>query len=272
MKSIKIIISVVVALMLIPISHASVKAGELDKYISILQSNRFTLKYQDLNYIKREQNKDASSIDGNLSFWKSELQFFDIIQMGINQTEHCVVADGKNRYTEVAHGNYIVCKLQRGNEEYRFSKGPYAKIKKSIYKAKTGRSADVVSTVDTVAELRLGKDYGNSFIDRVFNGIMPPNNRSKEISEYKKVAEGNLENGQKYEDYKLESKGLNEVVRFYFEKGSLTKITGMMYWKNKNGKWATEKSIIKIQEFSPEPEQSLLTLPAEVKVDKKKKK
>lgn len=265
----KNVTSILLSILFVLIATVDVEAGNLDKYINMFQTGRYTLKYVDITPIPMNHNKDVANFSNGNFYGNNFININEATPLHNNQTEHCVVVNGLSKYSEIAYGAFATCKLDLGQEVFCFSKNTDAKGKTTYYGNKAGHV--IAAKRNTVMEFMSGVDCGGEKINRFFSGIMPAANRSNAVIQYKRVASGNLSNGLDYEDYLWDGQGVREIVRYYFEQGTLVKISAMMYWKDENGKWATDKTIIKIKEFNAEPEQEYLSLPIGLKDDTKRK-
>lgn len=101
-------------------------------------------------------------------------------------------------------------------------------------------------------------------IERDFIKQRQDNAKSAGQASYKFVAAGNLSDGIAYEDYRADFDGTSEIVRYYFKDNALIKIAAASYKKAPDGKIDGRKCIIRINEFSNQPDRSLLNLPEKV--------
>ena len=265
----KTITSTILSILFVFITAVDVEAGNLDKYIDMFQNGHYTLKYVDVTPIPLNHNKDVTNIYYVNLYGSNFINIYEATPLHNNQTEHCVVVNGQNKYSEISYGTFATCKLVLGQDVFNFSKITDDKGKTTYYGNKSGHVIAVKRNI--VMEIMSGVDCGGEKINRFFTGVMPAANRSNAVIAYKKVGSGNLGNGLDYEDYLWEGQGVKEIVRYYFQNSNLAKISAMMYWRDENGKWATDKTIIKIKEFTAAPQQEYLSLPIGLKDDTKRK-
>lgn len=243
---------------------ASAEASNLDTYRNMLLKKQYTIKYQDITPEPRVTNKDKIPLYG-----KNDMERSHSVFLLHKQTESVAVGDGDNRYEEISSGLFTQCRLQRGLDTYVYLKYDNAG-KTEIF----GNKKNSVAAVETnlVAQTMLGSSYGSSAMSRYLNAIMPNENKTVNQPLFRYVTSGWLDNGLNYEDYKTENDGIYEAVRYYFNGYTLVKIAAIQYWKNAQGVLEGKKTIIKINEFSPTPDQTYLNLPAGVKDSTKRKK
>lgn len=243
---------------------ASAEASNLDTYRNLLLKKQYTIKYQDITPEPRVTNKDKIPLYG-----KNDMERGHSVFLLHKQTESVAVCDGDNRYEEISSGPFTQCRLQRGLDTYVYLKHDNAG-KTEIF----GNKKNSVAAVETnlVAQTMLGSSYGSSAMSRYLNAMLPNENKTSDQPVFRYVTSGWLDNGLNYEDYKTENNGVYEAVRYYFNGYTLVKIAAIQYWKNAQGVLEGKKTIIKINEFSPTPDQSYLNLPAGVKDSTKRKK
>ena len=233
------------------------EARNSDTYRNLLKNKTYTIKYVDIT------NKDKIHMYGKNSMDTSQSSF-----LLNSQTESVAVADGNNRYEEIKCGDFTQCRLQIGTDQYTFVK--YFNGKKvDIYGNKKGSI-----TADNINELAYkmqGASYGSSQMTRYLNALLPNDEKSMDMPSFRYVGSGWLDNGLNYEDYKSDAQGIFEAVRYYFNGYNMVKIAAVQYWTNASGIMEGNKTIIKINEFSPTPDQSYLQVPQGVKVNAKKK-
>lgn len=245
------------------ITTTNVEARNSDTYRNLLKNKTYTIKYVDVTPELRRTNKDKIHMYGSNTMDSSEAVF-----LLYKQTENIVVADGKNRYEEKKYGPFTQCRLQKDDEEFFFSKYNNGK-KEEIYGNKKGSITG--GEVNYIANIMQGDSFGSSNMTRYLNALLPDDNKSMDMPVFRYVGSGWLDNGLNYEDYKSDAKDFFEAVRYYFNGYNLVKIAAAQYWRNNNGVMEGNKTIIKITEFSPTPDKTLLEPPAGVKVVSSKK-
>lgn len=248
---------------------SSVEARNIDTYRDLLLKKTYTIKFKDITPEARITNKDSIHMYGKNDMDRSQSTF-----MLYKQTSGIVTADGDNRYEEIGYGDMKQCRFQRGEDTFVFIKNavkaPTGNLMYEIYGAKKNLVAPIATNY--MAQSMLGSSYGSSALTRYLNAILPDDNKSSDSPEFKFVTSGWLENGLNYEDYRSVDGDINEAVRYYFNGYNLIKIAAIRYWRNEKGVMEGEKTIIRIDEFSPTPTKELLTLPPGVKEKKKSKK
>lgn len=245
------------------ITAKNAEARNSDTYRNLLKNKTYTIKYVDVTPEQRRTNKDKIHMYGSNAMDSSEAVF-----LLYKQTENIVVADGKNRYEEKKYGPFTQCRLQKDDEMFFFTKYNNGK-KEEIYGDKKG----IISSVETniMANVMLGDSFGSSNMTRYLNALLPDDNKSMDMPTFRYIGSGWLDNGLNYEDYKSDEENFFEAVRYYFNGYNLVKIAAAQYWRNSNGVMEGNKTIIKINEFSPTPDKTLLEPPAGVKVVSSKK-
>lgn len=247
--------------------NINVEAAEIDKYINIMQGEKYTIQYTDMTPHPPIHNRDImdNHIVMGLFFYGTMNDSVTDIQPSKNR----LVVDGKNNYKEkIINDKCGQCTLNKDDKTFDYV-WELNSGKKKYHTLGHGDNHVYGYNRNVVVELMVGRDYGNSTLNRILNGIMPADYRSEAVKPYSFVTSGKLPDGISYEDYSKEENGVKEIVRFYFDKGSLIKLSSMLYWKDESGKWSTIKNKIIFDEFSSIVDASLLELPPTVKVDKK---
>lgn len=239
----------------------SVEASNLDTYRNLLMKQTYTIRYVDITPEVRMTNKDKIPMYGRNTMDQSQSCF-----LTNKQVEYLLVADGENKYEEMEAGDFKQCRLVKGDDTYVFVKHRNNGIE-DIWGSKKG----VVSPMkrNLRAEAMAGASYGGSKMTRYLNAMLPNENKSKDMPVFNYVRTGWLSNGMNYEDYTSTNDGVFEAVRYYFDGYNLVKIAAVEYWTNSNGVMEGNKTIIKINEFSPTPDQTYLELPKGVKDNSK---
>lgn len=239
------------------------EARNSDTYRNLLLKKTYTIKYVDIIPAPRITNKDKIYMYG-----KSGMDTSQPVFLTNKQTESVAVADGKDCYEEIAAGPYTQCRLQKGSDLFVYVKYNDGK-KQEIYGSKKGTISSADRNLFAVA--MQGASFGSSSMTRYLNALLPDENKSKDMPKFTYVGSGWLDNGLNYEDYKSNENGMFEAVRYYFNGYNLVKIAAAQYWTNNAGVIEGNKTIIKINEFSPTPDKAYLELPAGVKVKTQKK-
>lgn len=239
------------------------EARNSDTYRNLLLKKTYTIKYVDITPEPRITNKDKIQLYGKNDMDRSQSVF-----LTNKQTESVAVADGINSYEEIAAGAFTQCRLQKGPDVFMFVKYNDGK-KLDIFGNKKG--SVVAIDRNYIANAMQGATYGSSRMSRYLNALLPDDDKSMDMPSFRYIGSGWLDNGLNYEDYKSDAKDMFEAVRYYFNGYNLVKIAAVQYWTNSVGVMEGNKTIIKINEFSPTPDKSYLELPAGVKVKAKKK-
>lgn len=248
---------------------SSVEARNSDTYRDLLLKKTYTIKFRDITPEPRVTNKDSIKMYGKNDMDRSQSTF-----MLYKPTSGVVTADGDNRYEELGYEDMKQCRFQRGEDTFVFIKREVKQPTGNLINEIFGNKKNEVTAISTnyMAQSMLGSSYGSNGLTRYLNALLPDDIKSPDSPEFKYVTAGWLDNGLNYEDYRSSEGDINEAVRYYFNGYNLIKIAAIRYWRNENGIMEGEKTIIRIDEFSPTPTKELLTLPPGVKEKKKAKK
>lgn len=251
------------------LNASSVEARNTDTYRDLLLKKTYTIKFRDITPEPRITNKDSIKMYGKNDMDRSQSTF-----LLYKPTSGIVTADGDNRYEELGYGDMKQCRLQRGEDTFVFIKREVKQASGNITSEIFGSKKNIVAPISTnfMAQSMLGSSYGSSSLTRYLNALLPDDIKSADSPEFNYVTSGWLDNGLNYEDYRSSQGDINEAVRYYFNGYNLIKIAAIRYWRNENGVMEGEKTIIRIDDFSPTPTKELLTLPPGVKEKKKGKK
>ncbi len=232
------------------------EAAKTDVYRDILLSKSYTIKYDNITPPKRPTNKDKAPLFGSSGMAVEKNDY-----LTNRRRSGIVTSDGENRYEEVGDGAFSQCRLYKGNRVYNFTKYPN-KDNPRLFDY-MGSKKNKVEAVERnyLAEALSGESYGDADTTRLINAILPKDKKAAESMVYTIVGAGSLPNGLTYEDYKGNLGGVTSVIRYYFDGDTLTKIAAAEYYRNSSGNIEGTKHIIKIKEFSPIPDKSLLKLP-----------
>lgn len=244
-------------LTLILLSNAvsKVEANYLEHYRDILISKNYTIRYENITPSTRITNKDRMELFGSSGMAVNQNEYLkNKIKYGI------VIGNGENRYEEVGDGNFNMCRLTIGSENFLFTK--YKKNNRIEYYG-TKKNKVEANSRNYLAEIVEGQSYGDPDMSWLLNSILSTN-----IC----VANGKLSNGLNYEDYKSTNNDYLNAIRYYFEDDKLIKIAAVSYKKAINDKVIGNKCIIKINEFSSIPDKKFLSLPEEIEDVTKRKK
>ena len=233
------------------------EAAKIDAYREILLGNSYTIRYENLTPAPRVTNKDRVELYG-----KSGLAVEENEYLANRQKFGVITADGGNRYEEVGSDDFYMCRLSKDGEDFFFTK--YKKRDKWEYIGER-KNRVVANDKNYLAEILEGKSFGDADMTHLLNAILPNEMKSAAQYSYRFIAAGKIASGLDYEDFRADSNGVTEVVRYYFDADRLVKIAAASYYRKADGKIDGRKCIIKISEFSATPERSLLKLPAELK-------
>ncbi|MBR2139271.1 MAG: hypothetical protein IJ963_00200 [Phascolarctobacterium sp.] len=243
------------------------EAYHLDTYRQLLVNNKFTLKYENITPMPRKTNKDKVHFYGFDGMAVDKAHF-----LTNRQFDGTIVMNGVDKYEEVGYENMSMCNLTKGDKAYFFTK--HFNGKKTTYYGDSGKKNKVSAHDKNMQAISInGQSYADPVMTRLLTAILPPSHKSADMPVYKYVDSGWLDNGLSYEDYRANIDGTLEAIRYYFNGNKLVKIAAASYYVLPDGKLDGNKAIIKIKEFTANPDVSYLNLPAGVKdVTKKPKK
>lgn len=256
-------------------SMASVvcEASNLDTYRNLLMRKTYTIKYQEITPQARATNKDRINLYGKNSMDTGTSDLF------VNKpTQSILVCDGDNKYEEIGVGNAYLesagvksvatCRLQKGDEVFNYTR--YYDKDKLVYRGTKKGSVSAIE-FNILANLEQGDSFGTANMTRLLNAMLPDGNKAAGMPSFRYVGSGWLNNGLNYEDYRSDSNGVFEAVRYYFNGYTLVKIASATYYTNAKGELDGTRCIIKIDEFSPTPDKKYLSLPEGLKDTTKRK-
>lgn len=228
-------------------------ASKLEPYRELLTSGRYTIRYENLTPPPRVTNADRVELYGKSGLAVERNNYFlNKVKCGL------ITGDGATRYEEIGDGDFFMCRLSKEAEDFFYTKTrrgggwEYFGTQKNRVEA---------NAKNYLAELVEGTSYGDADAGRLLSAILPDSDKSAQQASYRFIAAGNLSDGISYEDYRTDSDGTTEIVRYYFAGDTLIKISSGSYRVDANGKIDGRKCILKIEEFSGTPEVSLLRLP-----------
>ena len=232
---------------------SNVEANKLDAYKEILISKNYTIRYENITPSSRITNKDKVELFGSSGMAVNQNDYLiNKVKRGI------VVSSGTDKYEEVGDGNFDMCRLTKGSEIFLFTK--YVKSNQITYYG-TKKNKVEANSRNYLAEIIEGQSYGDEDMSWLLNAMLPDNLKSTDMPHYYYINSGRLSNIISYEDYKSNDKKELSVIRYYFENNKLKKIAAVSYKKRSNGNVSGRKCIIKINEFSENPDRKLLSLP-----------
>ena len=242
-------------------------ADNLDTYRNLLQKRVFTIKYTNITFEPRQTNRDKVTLVGY-----NYMDIGNVLALMYKPTQSIIVSDKDNRYEEVGNEQFAQCRLQMGDKTYVFNRSK-DKDKDAVTWYGNKKGSVIADQTNRYAQLMQGDSYGNETMTRMLNACLPNTRKGAGTATYTKVGEGWLDNGLNYIDYRSDTKGSFEVIRYYFKDWTLIKIASGMYILNNNGEIVDGKrNIIHIDEFKPVAEEKYLKLPDGIKETTKKKK
>ncbi len=247
------------------------EASNLDTYRNLLEKHTYTIKFKDITPEPRVTNRDVTKFYG-----KNDMDNSQSAYLLYKQNEGVVVCNGENRYEELKVGAIRQCRLQKGSSSYVFIK--QEKPSKDnlppteVIIGNAGKNKVVADETNFTAQVMQGEAFGSTGLTRYLNAILPDQYKSKDMPSFRYVDEGWLNNGLNYVDMRAKEGEINEAVRYYFNGYNMVKIAAIKYWRNAKGVFESEKTIIRINEFSATPDAAYLELPAGVKEVKSKTK
>ena len=166
-----------------------------------------------------------------------------------------VTSDGDNRYEEVGYKEFFQCRLVKGGENFIFTKYPAKTGGFEYFGEKKGKVS--ANPRNYLVELLSGESFGDANFTEMMTAIISDSKKNSAQKKYKFVASGELDNGLTYEDFSARDGEIISAIRYYFDGGTLKKISFASYDATQ-----FKKCIVKILSFSPSPEQNLLNLPS----------
>lgn len=251
------------------------EAGNLDTYRNLLIRRTYKIRYENITPPPRVTNRDRAPF-----FGKSGLDAESNNLLTNRPRVGLITAKGEDRYEEVVgngpKGPLYTCHLTKGDSDYFFTKWQEADEWNYAGTVKDGKGQTRVKKNTVEAQERNilgamvnGESFGENDLSRLLGAILPDEYRSAEQPSYEPIDSGWLDNGLNYEDYSAEtSDGLN-VIRYYFNQNTLVKIAEASYYMNEDGTYSGRRCIIKIHEFSSNPDVSVLRLPEGLQEKKK---
>lgn len=242
------------------------EASNLDTYINILESGKYTIRYVDLTSEMRETHKERIQItdDGTMERALLNEEWKNKPLTGV------VVSNGRNRYEEIGYGNDGLCRIHSGNDVLTMDKSDLYSADSSnrltsflamgleLYSAirGIGQGQNIThQSANTTNRILYGEKFASADMSRLLNAILPDENKSEEMPSYRYVTEGWLSNGMNYVDYQNVTDADHfEIVRYYFSDYTLVKIASAQCSRDKSGRIDVRRNIMLINEFSPTPD------------------
>lgn len=226
---------------------STVEAAKIDAYREIILNGRYTIRCENLTPAPRITNRSKVELYGKNGLAVDANNFF------LNRpVSDVVTSNGVDRYEEVGYEDFYQCRLLKSGENFFFTR----RIDKgavTYFGSKRGKVE--ANGRNYMAELINGESFGDEDFSRLLNAML-------DDAQYKFAAEGALEGGLTYEDYKSDADGALNAIRYYFDGNRLIKIAFASYGRDQHGRVQGSKCIVKIAEFRAEPDESLLRLPA----------
>ena len=229
------------------------QAGNLDTYRNLLVKNTYTIRYENITPLPRITNRDRMPLYGSSGLAVDKADY-----LTNRQFTGTIVGNGADKYEEISDGFIAMCRLLKNDESFIFTKqqsnGAF-----QFFGDKAGTVKAVKRNI--MAEIFGGQSFGDKEMTKLLNAMLPASAKSADAPQYQFVGSGALGNGLNYEDYKASANGIIEAVRYYFNGATLVKISSATCYQKQNGELDGYKCIIKINEFSPNPDMKLLKLP-----------
>lgn len=236
------------------IMSAHVDAAKIDTYRKILESGRYTIRYDNLTPAPRVTNRDVIELYGKSGLITANNNFF------LNRpVSGVIVGDGEDRYEEIGYENFFQCRLIKGGENFIFTRYPAKNGGVEYFGDKKGKVS--ANPRDYLVELLSGESFGDASFTEMMNAIISDSKKSAAQRRYKFAASGTLPSGLTYEDFSCRDGETVSAIRYYFDGDALKKIAFASYGKV-GSRIRARKCIVKILAFSSAPEQNLLSLPS----------
>lgn len=233
-------------------------AAQLDRYSAMLAAHQCTIRYENVTPGERMHTRDSVQLD-----WTYRLQ--EPPEYVNQKYSGTIVLAGERRFLDIDYGSYAKSVLTKDGKNYLFSRT----VKKDKVKY-TGTDGKSVRPTDYDLEGALveGEDFGPENVSRLFSAMLPADKKPLGLPDYHYVGEGSLAGGLHYEDYRTSNASGLEAVRYYFSSGNLVKIAAASYARRPDGNLDSRKCVLKINEFTDVPDETVLTLPSSLKEDK----
>lgn len=246
----KKIFLLITALMIL---SATSEAAKIDNYQKILESGRYTIRYDNLTPAPRITNRNVIELYGKNGLSVEGNEFF------LNRpVSGVIVSDGEDRYEEIGYQEFFQCRLLKGGENFIFTRYPSAGGFE-YFGDKRGRVS--ANPRNYMVELLSGVTFGDANFTEMMTAILSDSMKNSAQRKYKLAASGTLSNGLNYEDFSFHEGDTVSAIRYYFDGDALKKIAFAYYSRN-GERVQVRKCIVKILSFTAEPERSLLSLPS----------
>ena len=234
-------------------------AAKIDNYSQMILRGEYTIRYDNITPAPRVTNKDKMNLFGSSGMGEDNNDY-----LTNRPKSGMIVSGGTERYEEIASDdrNIIMCRLQKGQEIFVFTK--YKKGDGYEYFGNKKGKVEA-NTRNVMAEIISGVSFGDADMSMLLNAMLPDSAKSANMPRYTQAGQGTLSDGIGYEDYKsVDDDGTTRVIRYYFNRQTLTKIAAAAYYRSDSGKLDGRKCIIKVNEFTPLADRTKLVLPAEL--------
>ena len=236
----------ILMLLMIFFVSSTASAAKIDAYKEILNSKRYTIRYDNLTPVQRITNRDTAELYGKSGLIVEGNDFF------LNRPLSGIVTEnGDNRYEEIGYKEFFQCRLLRSGENFNFTRYTNKQGKLEYFGNKKGKVE--ANTRNYLTELMAGESFGDKNFTEMMNALK---------SDYKFINSGTLENNLFFEDFLAQDENKISAIRYYFDGDTLVKISFASYSKNERGEVSGNKCIVKILEFTNSPTENLLKLPA----------
>lgn len=225
---------------------STVNAAKIDAYKEMILNRRYTIRYDNLTPVQRVTNRDVAKLYGKGGLIVENNDFF------LNRPVSGIVTEnGDNRYEEVGYKDFYQCRLQRGGENFIFTRYKTKNGSTEYFGSKKGKVE--ANNRNYLSELLSGKSFGDPNFTEMMNAL---------TSNYEFINSGELDGGLTFEDFLLKGENNLSAIRYYFNGETLVKISFASYGRNERGEVQGNKCIVKILEFTSSPVENLLRLPA----------
>lgn len=234
----------------------NMEASQLAHYADMLAAHQCTIRYQNVTPGKRIHARDRVNLE-----WSYHMEA--PAEYANQKYDGVLVLHGENRFVQVDYGDYADYFLTKDGKDYHYMRDGSKKKGKILG---PGGGKDVRAKAhNTAKDLLNGESFGTEQVSRLFTAMLPANKKPMGFPDYHFVDEGNLPSGLHYEDYRSSDASGLEAIRYYFKDGNLVKIASASYTRRANGDLDGQKCILNVQEFSGEPDETVLTLPKNLK-------
>lgn len=236
------------------LSSVQVYAAKIDAYQKILESGRYTIRYENFTPVERVTNRNVVELYGKNGLAVETNDFFRNRPLS-----GVIVGDGENRYEEVGYKDFFQCRLVTGGENFIFTK--YADKRGGFEYFGDKKGKVTANPRNYLVELVSGVTFGDVNFTEMMTAIVSDAKKSSAQRKYKLISSGTLANGTGYEDFAMRDGSTVSAIRYCFAGDTLTKIYFASYGRNEFGELHARRCIVKISEFSASPDEKLLRLP-----------